>query len=246
MESSLPIINQLATAVIHWLSEFQDSPLKAEDDPSSLTDAVVLFKLFRILLNKEDFKHDTFDSPLFTTSYKATTSNTSIEVPLPLWSQIDVLSSLLVAHLKKHASLVNHPPRLDFYKLIIMKDTELLKVLCQILIILGTFSSRLASRGQAFIEFLSEEDRILLKRFDILQQEVSYTAQKQRFESLTPISPNQGQSLRDVSFEPESSESCYMITEEELKALKWECQVLNQVINNISAEKKQQQLHSPT
>ncbi|CCG20882.1 hypothetical protein CORT_0A04940 [Candida orthopsilosis Co 90-125] len=245
MEMNESLTDRLAIAVIHWISEFSDSPLKADAPPASLTDAVVLFKLFKVLLNKEDFKSETLEFALFSTTYEVARSETSITVPLPLWSQIDVLSWSLAVHLKKHASSV-HPPQLDLYKLIILKESEQLRTLCQILIVLGTFSSRLASRGQAFIEFLPEEDRILLKRYDILQQELDYRAQRQRFNSLTPTSLNQDQNSFDAPPGPDSGESCYVITEEELRAIKWECQVFNQVINRISFEKKQQQLNSLT
>ncbi|KAI5968640.1 hypothetical protein CANMA_002075 [Candida margitis] len=203
MKTNESLINELAIAVIHWLSEFSDSPLTADAHPTSLADAVVLFKLFKILLNKDDINLDTMDPGLFSVTCEAESNGTLITIPTRMWSQIDVLSSSLTTHLKKHAGSIHTPP-LDFYKLIILKESEQLKAMCQNLIMLGTFTSKLASRGQAFIEFLSEEDRLLLKRYDVLQQESDYRAQRQRFESLTPTSLDQGQNPNDVLPEPNS------------------------------------------
>ena len=243
-ETTEVVTDQLAVAVIQWLSEFLDSPLKADASPSTLTNPIVLFKLFKILLNKDDFKLEAFDTAIFANAYDVVNSETSTTVPLPMWLQIDVLNQLLVTHLKKHANSIHQLSKVDFYKLIILRDKKQIKALCQTLIVLGTFSSKMASRGQAFIEFLLEDDRMLLKRFDILQRDVDHKTQRQQFDSLTPTSINQGQIPLDTSADPDSNEACYVITEEELKAIEWECQVFNQVINKICCEKEQ--LHSST
>lgn len=252
-----------ATAVIHWLSEFAQSPMGSESRWSVLMDADVLYKVFRYFIvgahvsahtdtdasmNIDVHKHsDTHYSKCQEQNHntealihnlKGTACDKMQHIPTRTLVQIDALNSLLHAHLKAKVQM-NALPNLDLYKLVLFKDCKELVHLCQMLLVLGTYTSKEATCGQSYMEFLTEEDKEVITKHNITRnvRMQSHTELGRTF----PFQPHSN--FQKMGSEPElvhdstSNKGSHTITEDEYRALKWENEVFEKVIANMSVRK---------
>ncbi|KAI5963736.1 uncharacterized protein KGF55_002616 [Candida pseudojiufengensis] len=207
-------IRSYANAMIHWLSEFSDSPIQADAEIDVFTNPEILYYLIKSLLKKEDFLD--YDD-IFSTNLVVEKNETTISVNRNIEYQINQLDVILNLHFKRFPYL-SQIPKLNLYKLVLFDDINELASMCQILYIIGTYTSHLASRGQSFIEFLSEEDQVVMKAFNLLSGDIS-----DKKVSSSTITSNGVEK--------------YGVSLDEYNAIKWESNLFEKVIQAIAIEK---------
>ncbi|CAK9435959.1 uncharacterized protein LODBEIA_P05610 [Lodderomyces beijingensis] len=265
---------ELATAVIHWLSEFPNSPIQAATEWSLLTDPITIFAIFSFFSmieapdrchkyhnherdggddNDDDDDDDGIESlqlpytvqVLFSTKYSFMSDISSINVELHLMQQIERLDFILHNHLRRKLDM-NLTPHLNFYKLVLLRDAAELKHLCQLLLIIGTHTSKEAAYGQSYIEFLSEEDRAAIQRDEISRfiRSNRQDTQLNRVSATVEFDECGGKSRSDHhhreddddndNYTSEEGSSSYFISEDVYKTMKWENALLGQVLGRLA------------
>ncbi|CUM64963.1 uncharacterized protein PRCAT00002581001 [Priceomyces carsonii] len=158
---------------IQWLSEFPNSPISATSTVSDLGKPTNVFKLLKVLLNEEDFAVELIDED-FDEEIEVTTTAKHLEIPLALERQISNIEKILRNHLgnlesksalgkfKKSEVILG---QINFFKIVIYRDLKSVASLCELLVKIGTFSSKLSTFGLTSIQFLSDSDKMSFQEY---------------------------------------------------------------------------------
>ncbi|KAI5951202.1 hypothetical protein KGF54_004276 [Candida jiufengensis] len=213
-------IQDYVTAMIHWLSEFPDSPIESDSEFDVFTDPTKLYFLIKCLLSKEGLSYDC----IFEQKQVLEKNDDTIVLTRYLDEQIETIDGILSKHFDKF-SYLTQLPKVNFHKLIIFDDMYEVFFICQILHVIGTYTSRLASRGQSFVEFLSEEDQYIMKKFNVLSGNDSFR-----------VRDIQNNNVVEAKSSATECSSCDC--EMNYNAIKWESNMLQEVIHAIAMEKR--------
>lgn len=222
-------IEAYAIAVMHWLSEFSNSPITPESSLHEFIQPAKLFQLFQLLFPKEELSG--YLTNLFIENKEIHTEIESVHISQTTLKQIEILTEILDRHLRFRVTL-NTFPYLNFYKLIIFNDYAELKKLCQIVFKIGTFTSILSAKGLAYFEFLTDNDKQVINQF----KEPIIKTKKNKYPGLREKSMPQTETNSDYESTDPKSESCYLMQEEELEALNWEISIFENLIYKLAKE----------
>lgn len=225
--------SKLLVALIHWLSEFPDSAITSNCSPHQFLQPKTLYKVFRSLLFKEDFNiHSSTDlEKLFETDTSTSQGNKFLNQE-KLSLQVEVLEQILDNHFAKRLKSENPEhrklaQRVDFHKLIIFQDNREVIRFSEQLVKIGTYTSKASTFGLTSLEFLTDEDRILLKEV----QRTTATQNANTFEASGIKLPDNAKISGNASLYTKSEN--FFIGEDELEALKWENAVLEKALFDI-------------
>lgn len=177
MTSIITQINFI-NAVLRWISEFANSPLDSNSIPSNLTQPGILYKLFKILFHPEDFvvNHDEIDlNALFQQDNDIQFHESYYHVPIEIERQIKALEILLDNHINLQRKRLISPKKLkdvetilrkfNLVKLVIFKDINSITYFCELIFIIGTFSSKLSTFGLTSLQFLTDVDKLSITEY---------------------------------------------------------------------------------
>ncbi|ODV79193.1 uncharacterized protein CANTADRAFT_11492 [Suhomyces tanzawaensis NRRL Y-17324] len=161
-------------AVIHWLAEFPGSPIKVLSTIAEFIAPQNLYKLFEFLMNPEDLGNGEFstyfDRP-FTVGY-GKEEDMELHVPCGLIIQAKALELGLEFHTSSYFSKVGYldnfwpeVSNLNWLRLVLLNDTQQIYNLCQVLVKVGTISSKKSTVGLVLFGFLSATDQEQIERY---------------------------------------------------------------------------------
>lgn len=180
------------TAIINWLSEFPNSPINIEIDESDFVNPINIFKLLKLLIDKNDFSIDQdfvdtnfvsiinnekklnieklFDTSFYDQYKTKILENDDLIIPKKLIMQIECLEKFVGNHFKNFSNNINfHFKSFDFnlnwIKTIIFNNKNELTKLCLLLLKIGTHSSKLSTFGLTSIEFLNDDDKNIINEY---------------------------------------------------------------------------------
>lgn len=154
------------TSIIHWISDFPNSPISANSIPVDIASPNVIYKTLRFLLNENDFQPQLELHEIPEVDIKQNWSESFISVPVDVNGKIQEIESALERHfnnnhgkLKKIRGLRQIYKAINFYKLVVFQDINSISKFCELLLRIGTYSSKLSTFGLTSIEFLSDQDK---------------------------------------------------------------------------------------
>lgn len=222
-------IKVYVVAVMHWLSEFPNSPITPECSLEEFIQPTKLFEIFQLLFSKEESSG--YLTNWFIANKDIQSDIESIYISQITLKQIEILTDILDRHLRSRITL-NTFPHLNLYKLIIFNDYSELKKLCQILFKIGTFTSILSANGLAYFEFLTDNDKQVINQF----KEPLIKTKKTKYPGLREKSMPPADTNSDYESADPKSESCYLMQEEELEALNWEISIFENLVYKLAKE----------
>lgn len=222
-------IKVYVVAVMHWLSEFPNSPITPECSLEEFIQPTKLFEIFQLLFSKEESSG--YLTNWFIANKDIQSDIESIYISQITLKQIEILTDILDRHLRSRITL-NTFLYLNLYKLIMFNDYAELKKLCQILFRIGTFTSILSANGLAYFEFLTDNDKQVINQF----KEPLIKTKKNKYPGLREKSMPPADTNSDYESADPKSESCYLMQEEELEALNWEISIFENLVYKLAKE----------
>lgn len=154
------------TSIIHWISDFPNSPISADSVPVDIASPNVICKTLGILLNENDFSPQLELNEIPEVDIKQDASGSFIKISVEVSGKIQEIESALEKHfdnnhrkLKKIEVLRQIYKTINFYKLVIFQDICAISRFCELILRIGTYSSKLSTFGLTSIEFLSDQDK---------------------------------------------------------------------------------------
>lgn len=154
------------TSIIHWISDFPNSPISASSIPVDLASPNVIYKTLKLLLNENDFQPQLELYEIPEVDIKQDGSGSFISVSVDVNGKIQEIESALERHfnnthgkLKKIRGLRQIYKAINFYKLVVFQDINSISKFCELILRIGTYSSKLSTFGLTSIEFLSDQDK---------------------------------------------------------------------------------------
>ncbi|KSA01931.1 uncharacterized protein AC631_02303 [Debaryomyces fabryi] len=154
------------TSIIHWISDFPNSPISADSVPVDIASPNVICKTLGILLNENDFSPQLELNEIPEVDIKQDASGSFIKISVEVSGKIQEIESALEKHfdnnhrkLKKIEVLRQIYKAINFYKLVIFQDICAISRFCELILRIGTYSSKLSTFGLTSIEFLSDQDK---------------------------------------------------------------------------------------
>lgn len=154
------------TSIIHWISDFPNSPISANSVPVEIASLNVICKTLGILLNENDFSSQLELNEIPEVDIEQNVSGSFIKVSVEVSGKIQEIESALQRHfdnnhrkLKNIESLRQIYKAINFYKLVIFQDICAISRFCELILRIGTYSSKLSTFGLTSIEFLSDQDK---------------------------------------------------------------------------------------
>ena len=117
-------IKVYVVAVMHWLSEFPNSPITPECSLEEFIQPTKLFEIFQLLFSKEESSG--YLTNCFIVNKDIQSDIESIYISQITLKQIEILTDILDRHLRSRITL-NTFPYLNLYKLIMFNDYAELK-----------------------------------------------------------------------------------------------------------------------
>lgn len=159
-------------SIIHWISEFPNSPLKASSSFHDLCNIATIFKLLKVLLNEEDVLVSGDEESLLSEDTVVTFHNSDIIVPYNILRKIEITERALKNHihnnyakLKKIEGIRLIFVNVNLTKIVIFNDISAIARMCELLLKIGIYSSKLSTFGLTSIEFLSDADKEAIYRY---------------------------------------------------------------------------------
>ncbi|CUM52622.1 unnamed protein product [Debaryomyces tyrocola] len=157
---------KFVTSIIHWISDFPNSPISASSIPVDLASPNVIYKTLKLLLNENDFQPQLELYEIPEVDIKQDGSGSFISVSVDVNGKIQEIESALERHfnnnhgkLKKIRGLRQIYKAINFYKLVVFQDINSISKFCELILRIGTYSSKLSTFGLTSIEFLSDQDK---------------------------------------------------------------------------------------
>lgn len=154
------------TSIIHWISDFPNSPISASSIPVDLASPNVIYKTLKLLLNENDFQPQLELYEIPEVDIKQDGSGSFISISVDVNGKIQEIESVLERHfnnnhgkLKKIRGLRQIYKAINFYKLVVFQDINSISKFCELILRIGTYSSKLSTFGLTSIEFLSDQDK---------------------------------------------------------------------------------------
>lgn len=154
------------TSIIHWISDFPNSPISANSVPVEIASLNVICKTLGILLNENDFSSQLEQNEIPEVDIEQNASGSFIKVSVEVCEKIQEIESVLQKHFdNNHRKLKNIEglrqiyKAINFYKLVIFQDICAISRFCELILRIGTYSSKLSTFGLTSIEFLSDQDK---------------------------------------------------------------------------------------
>lgn len=154
------------TSIIHWISDFPNSQISASSIPVDLASPNVIYKTLKLLLNENDFQPQLELYEIPEVDIKQDGSGSFISVSVDVNGKIQEIESALEWHfnnnhgkLKKIRGLRQIYKAINFYKLVVFQDINSISKFCELILRIGTYSSKLSTFGLTSIEFLSDQDK---------------------------------------------------------------------------------------
>lgn len=159
-------------SIIHWISDFPNSPIAITSIPIDLANPNTIYKILRIFLYENDFNPQDETKDLFDSEINQELSDNIIRVHLNVNWKIQEIERVLQRHLDNNSGKLRKIEGLrlvfkeiNFYKLVIFQDIYSISKLCELLLKVGVYSSRLSTFGLTSIEFLSDQDKEAIKEY---------------------------------------------------------------------------------
>lgn len=154
------------TSILHWLSEFPNTPITSLSNPVDLANPNILYQTLTVLLYQEDIMLDSRMASMFKLPCQVDTSDTEVLLPIELKDKIEYLDKIFGRHFDNNIGKLKHVEglrllydKLNLYKLIIYQDQHSLCQLSELLLKIGIYSSKLSTFGLTSIHFLSDADK---------------------------------------------------------------------------------------
>lgn len=165
----------LLRAVIHWLSEFPQSPLGSECTLNELVTIECIYRLFLMLLNHNDFEAvsqtesiniaELFLHPCVLRKQ----ANDELVLPMNFLRQIECIDQLVKHHLEaallRRSSSLEHFGFIDWHRVFLVTREEELYSVLRLLLTIGMQTSKLSTFGLTAINFLDDVDQDCLSAF---------------------------------------------------------------------------------
>ncbi|RLV96651.1 hypothetical protein JA1_000236 [Spathaspora sp. JA1] len=229
---------KLVQALIHWISEFPASVIQADCTIVEFLSIPMIYKLFRYLFNQDfnisicdDEIEEIFKMPIITTVYSISDHSNLLGLHNVI-GQIHILEMILVNHFK-NSLLKDFKPELNLYKLILFHDGEEVEKYCELLVEICTKTSKLSTVGLTTLEFLTDEDKIMLediiyKRRQLPNNNYQVNSETEDYEVIP----------RQQTTESSSTNSSNYINSDELRLLRWENKLFQSVIYQLGMSRK--------
>lgn len=157
---------EFINSIIHWISEFPNSPLQASSSFQDLCNIATIFKLLKVLLNEEDVILSSDEESLLSEDTVVTFHESDIIVPYNIQRKIEITERALKNHihnnyakLKKIEGIRLIFVNVNLTKIVIFHDILSIARMCELLLKIGIYSSKLSTFGLTSIEFLSDADK---------------------------------------------------------------------------------------
>lgn len=181
-------------SIIHWLSEFPNSPVTPELTIDELANLNIFFKTLQILINDEEIAHLLDEFGLFDEICEVEITDGNYIVLEIFIKKAKTIKKVIESHLNFHFGKLKKVEglRLIFKDIclpsaFIFKDLESICKCCELLLKMGIYSSRLSTFGLTSIEFLSATDKEAIDEYfdgDFRDIKVGNDILEQRLESL--------------------------------------------------------------
>ena len=154
------------TSIIHWISDFPNSPISASCIPVDVASPTVIYKTLKLLLNENDFQPQLELHEIPEVDINQDGSGSIISVPVNVNEMIQEIERVLERHfynnngkLKKIRGIRHIYKAINFYKLVVFQDINSISKFCELILRIGTYSSKLSTFGLTSIEFLCDQDK---------------------------------------------------------------------------------------
>ena len=154
------------TSILHWLSEFPNTPISSLSSPTDLADPNTIYQTLTVLLYQEDLSLDSRMASIFRLPCQVDTSDRGVILPIEMKDKIEYLGQIFGRHFENNIGKLKHVEglrllydKLNLYKLIIYQDQHSLCQLSELILKIGIYSSKLSTFGLTSIHFLSDADK---------------------------------------------------------------------------------------